>query len=89
MSSVLYLIPVIFVLALLIPIAWTVGGTYLRFRSPRPVTCPEESQPATIRLDARFAAAMTVLGNPRARLRDCSRWPGRAACAQQCLQQVG
>ena len=50
--------------------------------------CPETSRPAAVEVDARHAAFTAVGGCPSLRLRDCSRWPERQGCGQQCLTQV-
>lgn len=86
--TILYLIPVWFALGLSVPIAWSVAKVYRRSRGPRAVTCPENSQPATIELDVRHAVAMHVFGNPVRKIQRCSRWPGQQACDQNCLTQV-
>lgn len=86
--TVLSLVPVWFVLALLIPTAWVIGGAYRKWSGSRTVTCPETSQPATIALDARHAAAMHVLGNPVRKIQTCSRWLDRQTCDGGCLAQV-
>ncbi len=61
---------------------------YLKFRGKRLVTCPENRQPAAVALDARRAARQAVLGEANFRLAECSRWPERRDCAQQCLGQI-
>jgi hypothetical protein len=52
------------------------------------ITCPETGKPAAVEVDARHAAATAALGKPRLRLRDCSRWPERQGCGQECLAQI-
>ncbi len=86
--SVLYLIPVWFVLALLIPLTWSVSKVYSRSRGRRVVICPDNHRAANIELDARHAVAMHVLGNPGVKIQDCSRWPNRQNCGRECLTQV-
>jgi hypothetical protein len=86
--SILYLIPVWFVLGLSVPIAWSVAKACRRSRGPRAVTCPENNQPATIELDVRDAVAMHVLGNRVRKIQHCSRWPEQQACDRNCLTQV-
>jgi hypothetical protein len=62
--------------------------TYLQFRGTRVVTCPETGKPVAVEVDARHAAATAGHGKPALRLQDCSRWPERQGCGQECLRQV-
>ena len=77
-----------FVLALLVPIGWALGRTWLRKRGPREVTCPAIGGPATVGLDAWYAVRMHVKGDDEFRVRACSMWPGQGGCAQSCLARV-
>ncbi len=65
-----------------------VGGAYWRFRGTRVITCPENRQPAAVKVDARHAAATAIGRPPELRLSDCSRWPERKSCGQECLRQI-
>jgi hypothetical protein len=89
MRWVLYFIPVWFALALLVPIAWVLRGAYRRYQGQQPVICPETSLAAAVQVSTGHAMAMAIAGNPILRLQDCSRWPERRACGQQCLRQIG
>jgi hypothetical protein len=86
--SVLFLVPVWFILALLIPTAWSVSRVYSRSRGRRIVICPETDRAANIELDARHAVAMHVVGNPFQKIQACSRWPEHRSCSRECLAQV-
>jgi hypothetical protein len=71
--------------------AWAVfAGTraVLRLRGARIVTCPETEQPVAVDVDVRYAVAGALVGRPELRLRDCSRWPERAHCGQECLGEI-
>jgi len=61
---------------------------YLRYRGQRVVKCPETQRPAGVRVAAWQAAERFFTGNPQIRLSECSRWPERAGCGQDCLSQV-
>jgi hypothetical protein len=61
---------------------------YFGFRGKRLITCPETHQTAAIDIAARKAGLTALLGDPVLRLDNCSRWPERQACGQECLQQV-
>ena len=62
--------------------------TYLKFRGKLLVSCPETHKPAAVRVAAANAAIQTTFGNAELRLSECSRWPERQACGQECLQQI-
>ena len=61
---------------------------YLRYRGQRLVTCPETHQAAAVRVDAAKAAITELIGKQEIRLDQCSRWPERRNCGQDCLSQV-
>lgn len=61
---------------------------YFRFRGKRLVTCPETHRTAAVDLDARQAARESLFGSPHFRLQECSRWPERQGCGQECLSQI-
>ena len=60
----------------------------LRWRGTRLVRCPETRAPAAVDVDVKQALLTGLLGHERLRLRDCSRWPERAGCGEDCLSQV-
>jgi hypothetical protein len=62
--------------------------TYLRYRGQRLVTCPETHETAAVRVNAGKAASMTLIGKQEVRLDQCSRWPEKRNCGQECLSQV-
>jgi len=72
-------------LFVLIPVA---SDSYRRFRRRRVVTCPETKASAEILIDARHAAGSSLFGNPRLRVNDCTRWPERQGCAEDCLKSA-
>ena len=39
-------------------------------------------------MDARHAVATSLAHAPRLRLSQCSRWPEKAGCGQECLRQI-
>lgn len=61
---------------------------YVEFRGRRLIICPESHRPAAVELDAGRAARASLAGRPDLRLHDCSRWPERAGCGQECLAQI-
>lgn len=63
--------------------------TWFRYRGVRVITCPENLQPAAVKVDAaRAAKMMAIVGEEDLHLRSCSRWPEMAGCAQDCLTQI-
>ena len=61
---------------------------YREFRGRRMLTCPETGEVVLVELAARAAAFETVVDEPELRVRNCSRWPIRCNCGQDCLRQV-
>jgi len=64
---------------------------YVRYRGERIVTCPETQRPAAVHVDVTKAASQAFWGKQRIegiRLDQCSRWPERQNCGQDCLKQV-
>jgi hypothetical protein len=52
------------------------------------VTCPETHKPEAVAVAAGEAGLGVFFSEPTVRLRECSRWPERENCGQECLQQV-
>lgn len=82
----------IFVMAALAVVAgvfagWILRG-YLRQRGDRIITCPETLTPEAVRVDAGHAAVTGLMGHTELKLSDCTRWPERQACGQECLSQI-
>jgi hypothetical protein len=63
-------------------------GAYRKFRGDRIVSCPENHQPAAVRVAAAKAAIQAAIATPHLQLSECSRWPERAGCGQECLSQI-
>lgn len=62
--------------------------TYARYRGKRIVTCPETHKPAAVHVDAAKAARLAAMGKQWIQLDQCSRWPERKNCGQDCLSQI-
>ena len=73
---------------MLLPLALRRLEVYTRYSGSRAVTCPENQQQAAVNINLRRAADSSIDGTPDLRLCDCTRWPERAQCAQQCLAQA-
>jgi len=63
-------------------------GTYLKFRGKRIVSCPENHLAAAVEVSAAKAAMQSAAGSPHLALSQCSRWPEREGCGQECLAQI-
>ena len=59
-----------------------------RFRGSRIVTCPETNRPTIVEVDALHASLTSTVGLPDIRLKDCSRWPIKEQCGQECLMEL-
>lgn len=90
MTATVLIILIILVLAVGLFIVRAVPGfrAYAQFRGKRLVTCPETKATAAVDVAAGEAAIGAFLSEPTVRLKECSRWPERASCGQDCLQQV-
>ena len=73
---------------LLVLAAIRVVRTWWRLRAPRLVTCPETKAPAAVTIDAMGSLLTSPFGGPSLWLDDCSRWPSRRFCGQECLPQI-
>jgi hypothetical protein len=61
---------------------------YFDYRGKRLVTCPETHKAEAVDIAVGEAAVGAFLSEPTLRLVECSRWPERQDCGQDCLQQV-
>jgi hypothetical protein len=61
---------------------------YFKFRGTRLVTCPETHTPEAVNVAAVEAAAGAFVNEPTLRLNECSRWPEKENCGQDCLSQI-
>jgi len=69
---------------MLLPALWA-EQTYRTYREERTVNCPETHAPVSVRFNALRAAWSGLAGPPKLRLADCTRWPERADCGQECI----
>lgn len=74
-------------LVLLMPALWA-RDIHHRYSGVRAVTCPETHRRVAVTIDATHAAATGFRGTPEFRLSDCTRWPERTKCAQDCLPEA-
>lgn len=90
MTITVVLILAVLILAVSLFVFRAIPGvrTFFNFHGQRLVTCPETSRPAAVQVAAGEAAAGAFLSEPTLRLKECSRWPEREKCGQECLQQI-
>jgi hypothetical protein len=61
---------------------------YFTFRGKRIITCPETHKPEAVNVAAAEAGLGVFFNEPTLRLKECTRWPERQGCGQDCLQQI-
>ncbi|HEU4387451.1 MAG TPA: hypothetical protein VFV34_06615 [Blastocatellia bacterium] len=88
MGAEFYLIALLVLLGALYFVAVPALGAYRKYRGRRIVVCPETRKNVAVEVNASIAAASAVVGEPRLRLSDCTRWPERRDCGQECLPQI-
>jgi len=60
----------------------------LKFRGKMLVTCPETREPAAVKVSLWRAAVKGLIGRKELELCDCSRWPEKRDCDQDCVEQL-
>jgi hypothetical protein len=88
--SVLTIIIAVLLLAVGLFVFRAVPGVraYFKFRGKRLVTCPETEKPAAVQIAAAESALGAFVNEPTLRLNQCSRWPEKEGCGQDCLSQI-
>ena len=71
-------------ISLLMPLVY-VAEVYRVRRGVRQVTCPETRRGAAVEIDALHCATTSLTGTEYMRLRECSRWPEKKSCDQDCV----
>jgi hypothetical protein len=88
MNTAAYLIVIVLIAtASFFGIRWLVRA-FSPYRGTRIVTCPETGRPAVVEVDASHASMTSTVGLPDIRLENCSRWPLREQCGQECLTDL-
>jgi hypothetical protein len=86
---VLIYVAAVFIVAGLVYYFRASGKAFFKYRGKRIVTCPETNEPVGVDVDAVHAAVTAPFaGGAELRLKDCTRWPEREACGQECLTQI-
>lgn len=61
---------------------------FSRYRGTKIVTCPETKRPTWVEVDTFRAALTSAFGRPTIQLENCSRWPIKEQCGQECLANL-
>jgi hypothetical protein len=61
--------------------------TFQRYRKKRVLRCPETKTLAEVDIDAPRAAFSSAFGKPLLKVKNCSLWPKRKGCDEECLKQ--
>ena len=85
MSNLFVVLGVLFVLSF-VPLVFLVVRGYLRYRGVRMVTCPQNDQPARVRLNATKAALSSLSDGGDLVVTSCDRWPEQKDCKQGCVE---
>jgi hypothetical protein len=90
MTLPLFITLVVVVLAVGLFVFRAIPGirAYFAYRGKRLITCPETHEPEAVDVAAGEAAVGAFLAEPTLHLKECSRWPERQDCGQECLRQI-
>lgn len=70
-----------------LPVAAELQAYYAN-RGRRRVVCPETNEAAEVEVDRKYALRTAFQNRQQSRLESCTRWPEKASCGQECLEQV-
>jgi hypothetical protein len=90
MTGTTLLVTIVLLLAVGLFVFRAIPGVraFFTYRGKRLVTCPETHKAEAVDVAAGEAAVGAFLSEPTLRLKQCSRWPERQDCGQECLQQI-
>lgn len=88
MNTIILIVVAVLALSALSIVTLRSIRVYLKLRGKRLVTCPETRETAAVEVDATHAAFTAPTGERSLRLKECTRWPERKDCGQQCLAQI-
>jgi len=72
---------------LVMPALWG-REIYTHYRGSRAVTCPETHRRVAVSIDAIHAALTGLSGKCDLRLGECTLWPARMHCGQECIPEA-
>lgn len=85
MNTAAYLILAALIATALYFVIRRIVPAFFKVRGAKTVTCPETGRPVIVAVDAIHATLTSTLGRPDIRLQDCTRWPLKRECGQECL----
>jgi hypothetical protein len=88
MNTLVYFAGAVVLIVLFFFLTRFVAGAYWRYRGKRVITCPDSKQPAAVEINAGRALRTAAMGKLELRLSECSRWPEKENCGQECLRQI-
>jgi hypothetical protein len=88
MSWALYALAVAAVAIAAYVVVRALRGAVAASRGPMLVECPDNHETAAVSVDVAKAALSSGFGTLSLELSQCSRWPEKAGCGQECLRQI-
>jgi hypothetical protein len=89
MNNWMFVVAIVAIGAALLVLLGSFANAWRRWHGVRVITCPENHEPAAVRVAAFDAAKdLATAGEASIHLRSCSRWPEMAGCDEACLHQV-
>lgn len=58
-----------------------------RYRQKRILRCPNTGDLVKVEIDASRAALSSLFGKPLFKVKNCTLWPKRKGCGEDCLKQ--
>jgi hypothetical protein len=88
MNIAIYLAGTVAIIGLLYFLSTLVAHSYWRYRGKRVITCPETNRSAAVEVNAGRAMRTAAIGRLELRLSECSHWPEKENCGQECVRQI-
>ncbi|MBI3090336.1 MAG: hypothetical protein HYY96_06675 [Candidatus Tectomicrobia bacterium] len=81
-----YVILAVLALGALYVLLPVVAGAWSSYRKKRLLRCPETGETVEVNIDARKAAVTAAFGDSVLEVENCSLWPQRQGCEQECVE---
>ncbi|MBI4522234.1 MAG: hypothetical protein HY695_00290 [Deltaproteobacteria bacterium] len=88
MNAALMTMTVVVGLGLVYVLLPLVVHTFQRYCSKRILQCPETQETVQVEIDPRRAAFSSAFGRPLLRVTNCTLWPKRKGCHQECTRSA-
>lgn len=88
MNSALYVVVAVLAATVLYFCIRLIANSFSRFGGSRAVVCPDNGKRVSVEVDAMRATLTSAIGCPEIRLQNCSRWPLKQDCGQECLVEL-